>query len=99
MRIFVTPWTVAARPICTCNSSGQNSGVCSCSLLQGIFPTPGINSGLLHCKQILYLLSHQGSKYKRTEAKAVFRGKNDASEPSSGQRGSQEPDVKVFFFS
>ena len=33
-------------------------------LLQGIFPTQGSNPHLLcllHCKQILYLLSHQGS--------------------------------------
>ena len=30
-------------------------------LLQGIFPTQGSNLCLLHCGQILYLLSHQGS--------------------------------------
>ena len=30
-------------------------------LLQGIFPTQGSNPCLLHCRQILYLLSHQGS--------------------------------------
>ena len=29
------------------------------SLLQGIFPTQGSNLGLLHCRQILYHLSHQ----------------------------------------
>ena len=28
-------------------------------LLQGVFPTQGLNLGLLHCKQILYLLSYQ----------------------------------------
>ena len=28
--------------------------------LQGIFPTHGL--GLLHCRQILYCLSHQGSQ-------------------------------------
>ena len=27
----------------------------------GIFPTQGLNLGLLHCRQILYHLSHQGS--------------------------------------
>ena len=43
------------------NSLGQNTGVGSCSLLQGIFPTQGLNPGLLHCRQILYHLSHQGS--------------------------------------
>ena len=30
-------------------------------LLQGIFPTQGLYSGLLHCRQILYHLSHQES--------------------------------------
>ena len=29
------------------------------SLLQGIFPTQGSNPGLLHCRQILYQLSHK----------------------------------------
>ena len=43
------------------NSPGQNTGVGSCSLLQGIFPTQGSNPGLLHCRRILYHLSHQGS--------------------------------------
>ena len=43
------------------NSPGQNTGVASCSLLQGIFPTHGSNPGLLHCRQILYQLSHHGS--------------------------------------
>ena len=43
------------------NSPGQNTGVGSLSLLQGIFPTQGSNSGLLHGGQILYQLSHQGS--------------------------------------
>ena len=33
---------------------GQNSGVCSHSLPQGVFPTQGSNPGLLHCRQILY---------------------------------------------
>ena len=40
------------------NSPGQNTGVGSLSLLQGIFPTQGSNPGLLHCGQILYQLSH-----------------------------------------
>ena len=32
-------------------------------LLQGIFPTQGLNPGLLHCRQTLYRLSHQGSPH------------------------------------
>ena len=42
------------------NFPGQNTGV-GISLLQGIFPTQGSNPGLLHCRQILYCLNHQGS--------------------------------------
>jgi len=44
------------------NSPGQNTGVGSLSLLQGIFPTQGLNPGLPHCRRILYQLSHKGSK-------------------------------------
>ena len=43
------------------NSLGQNTGVSRLSLLQGIFPTQQSNWGLLHCRQILYQLSDQGS--------------------------------------
>ena len=45
------------------NSPGQNTGVGSCSLLQGIFLTQGSNRGLLQCRRILYHLSHQGSLF------------------------------------
>ena len=43
------------------NSPGQNTGVGCLSLLQGIFPTQGLNPGLLHGRQILDQLSYQGS--------------------------------------
>ena len=43
------------------NSPGQNTAVDSLSLLQGIFPTQGLNPGLPHCRQILYQLSHKES--------------------------------------
>ena len=33
------------------NSPGQNTGVGSLSLLQGIFPTQGSNPGLPHCRR------------------------------------------------
>ena len=42
------------------NSPGQNTGVGSFFLLQGIFPTQGSNPGLPHCGQIFYQLSHKG---------------------------------------
>ena len=43
------------------NSPGQDNGVGSLPLLQGIFPTQGSNPGLPHCRWILYQLSHKGS--------------------------------------
>ena len=46
---------------CPWNSPGQKSGVGNLSLLQGIFPTQGLNPHLPHCRWILYQLSHQGS--------------------------------------
>ena len=52
--LFVSPWTIHSSP-------GQNTGVGSLFLLQGIFLTQESNQGLLHCRQILYQLSYQGS--------------------------------------
>ena len=43
------------------NPPGQNTGVVSLSLLQGIFPTQGSNPGLPHFRQILDQLRHQRS--------------------------------------
>ena len=60
VQLFVTSWTVAARLLCPWNFSGQNTGVGSHPLLQGIFPTQGSNPGLPHCRQIFYRVSHQG---------------------------------------
>ena len=37
-------------------------------LLQGIFLTQGLNTGLLHCSQTLYRLSHKGSRELLDEA-------------------------------
>jgi len=43
------------------NYPGQNTGVGSLSLLQGIFSNQGSNPGLLNCRRILYQLSHKWS--------------------------------------
>ena len=59
VRLFATPWTIYS----PWNSPGQNTKVGSFSLLQGIFPTQGSNPGFLHCRQILYQLSHKGSPW------------------------------------
>ena len=47
-----------ARLLCPWDSQGKSTGVGCHALLQGIFPTQGLNLGLLHCEQILYHLSH-----------------------------------------
>ena len=60
--LFAIPWSVAHKaPLAVGCSPGQNTGVGCQALLQGIFLTQGSNPGLLHCRQILYCLSHQGS--------------------------------------
>ena len=50
-----------ARLFCPWNSPDKTTAVGIYSLLQGIFQTQGLNLGLLHCRQILYRLSHQGN--------------------------------------
>ena len=43
------------------DSPGTDTGVGCHALLQGIFPTQGLNPGLCHWKQIVYCLSHEGT--------------------------------------
>ena len=68
--LFETTWTVAHQASLSIepgihyspwDSTGQNTGVGSLSLLRQIFPTQESNQGLPHCRQILYQLSHNGS--------------------------------------
>ena len=54
------------------DSPGKNTGVGGHALLQGIFPTQGLNPGLPHCRQILYHLSHQGSHISQHFTKYVY---------------------------
>ena len=62
VRLFVTPWTVPCQ-------APPSTGILQARILEwvamtssrGIFPTQGSNSGLLHCRWILYHLSHKGS--------------------------------------
>ena len=57
----MTPWTVALQaPLSKEFSRQEYRGDCH-FLLQRIFLTQGSNPGFLHCWQILYHLSHQGS--------------------------------------
>ena len=40
---------------------GLKTGMNTLSFLQWIFPTQGLSPGLLHCRWIIYQLSHKGS--------------------------------------
>jgi len=50
-----------ARLLCPWDFPGKNTGVGCHSHLQEIFLIQGSNLSLLHCRQILYHLNHQGS--------------------------------------
>ena len=43
-------------------------------LLQGIFPTQGSNLSLLHCRQVLYGMSHQGGRKKKKSRENLGTG-------------------------
>ena len=65
VQLFATTWTVVCQAPLSMGFSKQDTGVGCRSLLQGIFPTQGLKPGLLHCRQSLYHLSHQGSPEER----------------------------------
>ena len=52
-------WIVAHGASVHGDSPGKNTGVGCQALLQGIFPTQGLNPGILHCRQILNCQSIQ----------------------------------------
>ena len=59
--LFVTPWTMACQASLSMGFSRRECWRCCHSLVQGIFPTQGLNLDFLRCRQILYHLSHQES--------------------------------------
>ena len=83
------------------NSPGQDTGVGSSFLFQGIFPTQGSNPGLLHCRRILYQLSHKGSPSMRKvcpkrgthpavpSESTISKGKNDPTAFNRQGRGQE----------
>ena len=62
--LFATPWTVVHQAPLSVGFSRQGywSGLPFPS--PGDLPDPGTELGLLHCRQMLYPLSHQGSPWK-----------------------------------
>ena len=60
VRLFVIPWTLAHQAPLSLEFARQEYWSRYCrALLQGIFPTQGLNLGLPHCRQTLYRLSQQ----------------------------------------
>ena len=67
VQVLVTqscPTLLPTRLLCPWASPGKNTGVGCHFHLQGIFPTQGLNPGVLHCRKILYHMSHWGSSRK-----------------------------------
>ena len=71
VQLFASPWT--ARHLVHGDSPGKNTGVGFHALLQGIFSTQGSNSGLLHCRQILYRVSDRKPKEMATHSSILAR--------------------------
>ena len=51
IRLFATPCTIAPQAPLSMGSPGKNTGVGCSALLQGLFPTQGLNPHLLHLLQ------------------------------------------------
>ena len=64
------------------DSPGKSTGLDCHALLQGIFPTQGLNLGLWHCRQILYCYEPSGKPYsllREVQIRVVFLKDNLAS--------------------
>ena len=67
------------------SSPGRNTGVGSFSLLQGIFPTQGLNPGLPYYRWILYQLTHKRSPtILEWVAYSFFRGSSQPRKLNQG---------------
>ena len=72
-RLFATAWIVACTKLLhPWDFQGKSTGVGCHFLFQGIFLIQGSNPGLLHCRQMLYPLSHQGSPQVRHKYSKYF---------------------------
>ena len=72
----VTPWTVADQAPLSMEFSSKNTGMGCHFHLQGIFLTQGSNMlllCLLHCRQILYPLSHGGNFLQKEVSLFFYR--------------------------
>ena len=70
VKFFVTPRTVAIQAPLPWHSPGKDTRV-GCHSLLGILQTQGWNLVLLHCRRILYNLSHEEALYHLVRAKKL----------------------------
>ena len=95
--LFATLWTIAPLALLSIGFSRQEYWSGLQFLLQTIFLTQGSNLHLLHCKRILYLLSHLGSpkEWQRGREFYVINTKRDSeSIPWAESKGSGESVVE-----
>ena len=84
--------------LCPWESPGKNTGVGGQARLQGIFRTQGLKSGLLHCRRLLYRLSHCGSPHRRRVKSQCPRSdvrRGEAGAQQEGNRGSSPASWKT----
>jgi len=78
-RLFAIPWIVACPKLLRpWDFQGKSIEVGCYFLLQGIFPTQGLNPGLSHCRQMLYRLSHQGSQSEEELKNLLMKVKEES---------------------
>ena len=83
------------RLLCPWNSAGKNIGEGSHSLFQGIFSTQRPNLDLLHFRQILHCLGHQGSNRQRKSGKEYLKGNIECSENLGFSRLKNETQIST----
>ena len=92
--LFVTPWTCSLLGSSVHEDSpGRNTVVDCHALLQGIFPTQGWNSGLSHCRRILYHLSHQGSPGKSPKQLIFLKHPDAGKDWGQEEKGTTEDEM------
>ena len=79
-----------SRLLCPKESSGKDTEVGCRSLLQGIFPNQGLNPSLLHCRQMVYCLRHQGSPGRLVGLEHILKLMGFSSRLCAGLREDEE---------
>ena len=92
------PIDLPTRLLCPWNFPSKNTGVGSHSLLKDIFLTQGSNPGILHCRQILYCLSHQKIHLLGIYSKLAVIPKSEGSTPCPSSAPGPNSCLKIICF-